>query len=111
MAQVATRVAQVIAELMAELNVNFAPPDPEDPLVDLRREEIAVKSADVQRKSREFEEKQKYDMVDMEQRDEIARERLDVMEDIAEMRNETSQDRLDQQAEFKDMDMEKEEDK
>ena len=111
MTQVATRVAQVIAELMAELNVNFAPPDPEDPLVDLRREEIAVKSADVQRKSREFEEKQKYDMVDMEQRDEIARERLDVMEDIAEMRNETSQDRLDQQAEFKDMDMEKEEDK
>jgi hypothetical protein len=111
MTQVATRVAQVIAELMAELNVNFAPPDPEDPLVDLRREEIAVKSADVQRKAREFEEKQKYDMVDMEQRDEIARERLDVMEDIAEMRNETSQDRLDQQAEFKDMDMEKEEDK
>ena len=96
---------------MAELNVNFATPDPEDPLVDLSREEIAVKSADVQRKSSEFEEKQKYDMVDMEQRDEIARERLDVMEDIAEMRNETSQDRLDQQAEFKDMDMEKEEDK
>ena len=111
MAQVATRVAQVIAELMAQLNVNFAPPDPEDPLVDLRREEIAVKSADVQRKSREFEEKQKYDMVDMQQRDEIARERLDVMEDIAEMRNETSQDRLDQQEEFKKMDMKKEEDK
>ena len=111
MAQVATRVAQVIAELMAQLNVNFAPPDPEDPLVDLRREEIAVKSADVQRKSREFEEKQKYDMVDMQQRDEIARERLDVMEDIAEMRNETAQDRLDQQEEFKKMDIEKEEDK
>ena len=111
MAQVANRVAQVIAELMAQLNINFAPPDPEDPLVDLRREEIAVKSADVQRKSREFEEKQKYDMVDMQQRDEIARERLDVMEDIAEMRNETSQDRLDQQEEFKKMDIEKEEDK
>ena len=111
MAQVATRVAQVIAELMAQLNVNFAPPDPQDPLVDLRREEIAVKSADVQRKAREFEEKQKYDMVDMEQRDEIARERLDVMEDIAEMRNETAQDRLDQQEEFKKMDIEKEEDK
>ena len=111
MAQVATRVAQVIAELMAQLNVNFAPPDPEDPLVDLRREEIAVKSADVQRKAREFEEKQKYDMVDLQQRDEIARERLDVMEDIAEMRNETAQDRLDQQEEFKKMDIEKEEDK
>ena len=111
MAQVANRVAQVIAELMAQLNINFAPPDPEDPLVDLRREEIAVKSADVQRKSREFEEKQKYDMVDMQQRDEIARERLDVMEDIAEMRNETAQDRLDQQEEFKKMDIEKEEDK
>ena len=111
MAQVATRVAQVIAELMAQLNVNFAPPDPEDPLVDLRREEIAVKSADVQRKAREFEEKQKYDMVDLQQRDEIARERLDVMEDIAEMRNETSQDRLDQQEEFKKMDIEKEEGK
>ena len=111
MAQVANRVAQVIAELMAQLNINFAPPDPEDPLVDLRREEIAVKSADVQRKAREFEEKQKYDMVDMQQRDEIARERLDVMEDIAEMRNETAQDRLDQQEEFKKMDIEKEEDK
>ena len=111
MAQVATRVAQVIAELMAQLNINFAPPDPEDPLVDLRREEIAVKSADVQRKAREFEEKQKYDMVDMQQRDEIARERLDVMEDIAEMRNETAQDRLDQQEEFKKMDIEKEEGK
>ena len=111
MAQVATRVAQVIAELMAQLNVNFAPPDPEDPLVDLRREEIAVKSADVQRKAREFEEKQKYDMVDLQQRDEIARERLDVMEDIAEMRNETAQDRLDQQEEFKKMDIEKEEGK
>jgi hypothetical protein len=111
MTQVATRVAQVIAELMAQLNVNFAPPNPQDPLVDLRREEIAVKSADVQRKAREFEEKQKYDMVDMEQRDEIARERLDVMEDIAEMRNKTAQDRLDQQEEFKKMDIEKEEDK
>jgi len=111
MAQVANRVAQVIAELMAQLNINFAPPDPEDPLVDLRREEIAVKSADVQRKAREFEEKQKYDMVDMQQRDEIARERLDVMEDIAEMRNETAQDRLDQQEEFKKMDIEKEKDK
>ena len=111
MAQVATRVAQVIAELMAQLNVNFAPPDPQDPLVDLRREEIAVKSADVQRKAREFEEKQKYDMVDMKQRDEIARERLDVVEDIAEMRNKTAQDRLDQQEEFKKMDIEKEEDK
>jgi len=111
MAQVANRVAQVIAELMAQLNINFAPPDPEDPLVDLRREEIAVKSADVQRKAREFEEKQKYDMVDMQQRDEIARERLDVMEDIAEMRNETAQDRLDQQEEFKKMDIEKEEGK
>jgi hypothetical protein len=109
MSQVATRVAQVIAELMAELNVNFAPPDNTDPLVDLRREEIAVKAADVQRKAREFEDKQKYDIMDMEQRDEIARERLDVMEDIAEMRNDTAQDRLDQQEEFKKMDMEKEE--
>ena len=70
-----------------------------------------MKSADVQRKAREFEEKQKYDMGDMQQRDEIARERLDVMEDIAEMRNETAQDRLDQQEEFKKMDIEKEEDK
>ena len=42
-----TKVAQITAELVDQISPAFEPKQPEDPLIDLRREELDIKAADV----------------------------------------------------------------
>jgi hypothetical protein len=84
------------------------PPQPEDPLVALRRQELDIKAGDLQRKQQEFGERQEIDIMKMNQDEDLTRERIDSSEDIATMRNETAQDRLEQQERFKAADLRKE---
>ena len=50
-----TKVAQITAELVDQISPAFEPKQPEDPLIDLRREELDIKAADVERKAEEAE--------------------------------------------------------
>ena len=84
------------------------PPPQEDPLVELRRQELDIKAGDLQRKQQEFGERQEIDIMKMDQDEDLTRERIDSSEDIATMRNETAQDRLEQQERFKAADLRKE---
>ena len=103
------QVATVIADLMQQINEQFAPPPPqEDPLVELRRQELDIKAGDLQRKQQEFGEKQNLDIMKVDQQDDIAKDRINLSEDIAVMKNETAQDRLDQAERFKAADLQKE---
>ena len=109
MQQQQKQVAITIAELMEQINQQFMPPpQPEDPLVALRRQELDIKAGDLQRKQQEFGERQKIDIMKMDQDEDLTLERIDSSEDIAKMRNETAQDRLEQQERFKAADLRKE---
>ena len=103
------QVATVIADLMQQINEQFAPPPPqEDPLVELRRQELDIKAGDLQRKQQEFGEKQNLDIMKVDQQDDIAKDRINLSEDVAVMKNETAQDRLEQAERFKIADLQKE---
>jgi hypothetical protein len=109
MQQQQKQVATTIAGLMEQINQQFMPPpQPEDPLVALRRKELDIKAGDLQRKQQEFGERQEIDIMKMDQDEDLTRERIDSSEDIATMRNETAQDRLEQQERFKAADLRKE---
>jgi len=109
MQQQQTQVATTIAELMEQINQRFLPPPPqEDPLIELRRQELEIKAGDLMRKQQEFGERQEIDIMKMEQDEDLTLERIDSSEDIAKMRNETAHDRLEQQERFKAADLRKE---
>jgi hypothetical protein len=109
MQQQQNQVATTIAELMEQVNQQFMPPPPqEDPLIELRRQELDIKAGDLQRKQQEFGERQEIDIMKMDQDEDLTLERIDSSEDIAKMRNETAQDRIEQQERFKAVDLRKE---
>ena len=106
-----SKVAEICAQMIEGVAPLFQVEPPEDPLVDLRREEIAVKAEDVERKKREGEERIGLDIERLNEQSRLVEERIDSSEDIAEMKDRTAQDRLDQQREFKLADLRRESNK
>ena len=106
-----SKVAQICAQMIEKIAPLFQVEPPEDPLVDLRREEISVKAEDVERKKREGEERIGLDIERLNEQSRLTEERIDSSEDIAEMKDRTAQDRLDQQREFKLADLRRESNK
>ena len=95
-AKVAELIAQYTEEVMSAL---MPPPEGEvDPLVQLRSKELDIKAADVQRKAQEFAVKQNFEEQKQEDRNDLAREKMESQEDIAVLRAEVNRDRIDQQA-------------
>ena len=93
---IAKDVAQIQAGLMSQINMAFVPPaPPADPLVALRDKELDIKAQDVERKSQEFAAKQQFDAMQAMQQLELAREKLNVAQTIAEMKDDLGRDRLD----------------
>ena len=89
-------VAQFQAGLMSQINMAFVPPaPPADPLVALRDKELDIKAQDVERKSQEFAARQQFDAMQAMQQLELAREKLNVAQTIAEMKDDLGRDRLD----------------
>ena len=86
MADAENRVSELIAQITTE--VMQAAEGDEDPLVDLRRQELRIKEADLYRKAMDDEERLKLDRLENTDRNKIAREKIDSQEDIAEMRGE-----------------------
>ena len=93
------KVAQVTAQQLAELAPQFAGQDDEDPLVELRREELEIKSADVERKAGEAQQRIKIEQERLDENMDLADDRLSTQVDIADMKNDTAQDRINLQRE------------
>jgi hypothetical protein len=79
------RISEVIAQITAELMEGSD--EQEDPLVELRKEELRLQEADMYRKSQEHLDKHSLDEREASERTSVARERIDSQEDIAEMRS------------------------
>ena len=97
--QVQNRAAVIIGELTEKYAQVLAPDGSEDPLVTIRKQELALRGQDIQRKADEFDKKQDLDrerernqrLVD-QQRIDISEEALDDKTRIAEERIQAQKD-------------------
>ena len=97
--------APIMSQLIAEYTSKIASPDDEDPLVAIRKQELALKGQELAMEQQQFIAQENRKAQDAATRAQIDRERIDASEEIAEMRDETARARLDQQREFKNLDL------
>src|SRR5210317_968217 len=96
--------APILAELLVEYNQKVAAPQDEDPLVAIRKQELALKGQELSIEQQQFLAAEQRKMQEAQQRINVDRERINAQEDIAELRDETARARLEQQARFKLLD-------
>jgi len=94
----------ILAELLVEYNQKVASPQDEDPLVAIRKQELALKGQELSIEQQQFLAAEQRKIQEAQQRMNVDRERIDAQEDIAELRDETARARLEQQARFKLLD-------
>jgi hypothetical protein len=95
-AKVAELIAQYTEEVMSTL---MPPPEGEvDPLVGLRSKELDIKAADLERKTKEFDQRLLFDIEKEEAKEEMSAEKIDSQEDIALLRAEVNRERINQGA-------------
>jgi hypothetical protein len=94
----------VLAELLVEYNQKVAAPQDEDPLVAIRKQELALKGQELSIEQQQFLAAEQRKTQEAKQRINVDRERIDTQEDIAELRNDTARARMEQQARFKLLD-------
>ena len=97
--QVQNMAASLAAEMIEQYAQTVAPQNTEDPLVTIRKQELALKGADIERKKEEFErsqeldrEKERNDALVQQQRIDISEEALKDKTRIAEERIQTQRD-------------------
>ena len=97
--------APIMTDLMNQFAQQVAVPPSEDPLVEIRKQELALKGQELQQDREQFAVKEQIRAEEKARQDQIDRERIDAQRDIARMRDGTAQDRLDQQKELKLIDL------
>jgi len=97
--------APIMSELIAEYTTKISSPEDEDPLVAIRKQELALKGQELALDQQQFVAQEQRKAEDSARRAQIDRERINASEDIAEMRDDTARARLDQQRLFKNIDL------
>ena len=97
--------APIMAELIADYTAKISAPADEDPLVAIRKQELALKGQELALDQQQFIAQEQRKAEDSARRAQIDRERIDASEEIAEMRDDTARARLDQQRLFKNIDL------
>jgi len=95
----------IMTDLVGQFAQQVATPPQEDPLVAIRKQELALKGQELQQDKEQFQIKEQMKAQDQTNQDRIDRERIDAQRDIARMKDDTTQDRLDQQKELKLIDI------
>ena len=98
--------APIMAQLITEYSQSVADPSDEDPLVAIRKQELALKGQELSLEQQQFLQEEQRKSQDAQRRINVDKERIESMEDIAELRDQTARARLEQQARFKMMEME-----
>ena len=90
--QVASRSAEIAAEIQEQYAQALTPPPSEDPLVTIRKQELALRGQEIAQKQEQFQQKQTLDQ-EKERNDVLLdQQRLDQQEEIANKRDQTSRD-------------------
>ena len=95
----------IMSDLMTQFSEQIGTPPEEDPLVTIRKQELALKGQQLNQEQQQFMVREEQRQLDQSQQDKIDRERIDTQRDIAIMKDETTKDRLDQQKELKLIDI------
>ncbi len=91
----------ILAELLVEYNQKVSAPQDEDPLVAIRKQELALKGQELSIEQQQFLAAEQRKAQEAQQRINVDRERIDAQEDIADLRDDTARARLEQQRAFK----------
>jgi hypothetical protein len=97
--------APILAQLVSEFTETVSSPADEDPLVTIRKQELALKGQELAQEQRQFVADQERKIQESQARISVDRERIGASEDIARMKDDTAQDRLEQQRIFKNLDL------
>ena len=90
--QIASRAAEIAAEVSEQYAQSLTPPPQEDPLVTIRKQELALRGAEMQQKDDQFKKKQEMEMQKERNDVLIDQQRLDQQEEIAQDRIQTQRD-------------------
>ncbi len=91
------KVAQITTQIMEDLAQDLAPPQQNDPLVELRDRELDIKEADLQRKAEEADRRIKLESERIDNTADMADERMDLQRELAEMKDGVARERIDLQ--------------
>ena len=83
-------IAQQTGEILNELLPQLAPQSPEDPLVEIRKKELENDTAELQRKTSNDQMNFQVDQAKLEQAYQLAQERQQLQESIADDRNDVN---------------------
>ena len=97
--------APIMAELIAEYSKQVENPNDEDPLVAIRKQELALKGQELSMEQQQFLQEEQRKAQEAQMRARVDRERIGSQEDIADLRDDTARARLEQQARFKMLDL------
>jgi hypothetical protein len=94
--QIEARVAQVQAELVAQLMQQIQPPQGEeqDPLVNIRQQELMIKAAESERKAQLDRERMALEQQKLQQRAATDAARIESQEEIADQRADVNMERI-----------------
>ena len=95
----------ILAELINEYVQQVEAPQDEDPLVSIRKQELALKGQQLNQDQEQFKIDQKRKSKEAMVKSQIDLDRIEAQEDIAKMKDDTTQDRMDQQKELKLLDL------
>jgi len=93
--QMAAEIAQEEAKMMGQLLQQLVPPPPQgvDPLIEIQQQNLQLKGQELQQKGQESQARLAFDQQKMAKKDALDRERLQSMEDVAQLRANVSLER------------------
>jgi hypothetical protein len=99
---IAVRIAEMTNNMVAE-EQDMLEGDGADQLVELRQQELEIQAADLQRKVNEGKEKIALDQMKFKQKENLQEQKIDSIEDIAEMRARVALKKMEDQTKQKKM--------
>lgn len=98
--EIENEVAQRIAELAANLSEVLAPADNEDPLVEIRKQELALQGARLQQDAKEFETNTVLKAQQDQMSNQLTAQRNAISQQTADERTQVARERIDAQEEM-----------
>ena len=92
--QVQNRAAEIIGELTEKYAQVLSPEGSEDPLVTIRKQELALRGQDIERKAEEFEKKQELEKEKERNQRLVDQQRIDISEEALNDKTRIAEDRI-----------------
>ena len=92
--QIQDRAAVIIGELTEKYAQTIQPEGNSDPLVEIRKQELAIKGAESQRRAQEFEQKQEFEKEKEKNQRLVDQQRIDISEEALNDKTRIAEERI-----------------